>query len=360
MMDIPRLEHLFIYTTWECNLRCQHCWVGKIADVPTRLTTEAVGNAIEQAAALGLRHIKLSGGEPLLTKRLTRFVIEKAWAKEIDVSMETNGTLLNEEWADFLASHNVSVSISVDSDREEEHDAFRGLQGAFHASIRALDLLHSLGHSAGVVMSISTFDHDKIDRMIRFSAAHHAAFLKINPIVRTGRAVKKNDEFLFSLTPEEMLEIKNRYGAACGSELPMILMFPMGLSAARHILQSPGQELHCGNCPTLNLLSIMPNGDLGLCADAEMHEPLCFGNLFDQDLPAAWSSHPLLLALREVVPDQLEGVCGKCMAKKMCRGSCRAAAISEGGKLSSPHPICRWLYENKKFPLAMGSEISLS
>ena len=97
----------------------------------------------------------------------------------------------------------------------------------------------------------------------------------------------------------------------------------------------------------------MPNGDFGLCADADLHEPLHFGNLFEQDLSSVWSSHPLLLSLREVVPDQLEGVCGHCMAKAMCRGSCRAVAVTDGGKLASPHPICRRLYEEKKFPLAI-------
>lgn len=352
-MEIPRLEHLFFYTTWECNLRCRHCWVGKITGKPTQLTTEAAGKAIDQALALGLRHIKLSGGEPLLTRTLTRFIIEKASANGVGLNIETNGTLLDKEWADFLTANNVSVSISIDSDVEKEHDTFRGLQGAFRASLHALDLLYDRGQSAGVVMSISTPDHDKIERMIRLSAVHHAAFLKINPIVRTGRAVKKDNEFLFTLTPEEMLEINNRYGGTRRQELPVFLMFPLGLSAVRHILQSPDEDLHCGNCPTLNLLSIMPNGDFGLCADADLHEPLHFGNLFEQDLSSVWSSHPLLLSLREVVPDQLEGVCGHCMAKAMCRGSCRAVAVTDGGKLASPHPICRRLYEEKKFPLAI-------
>ena len=354
MMDIPRLEHLFFYTTWECNLRCRHCWVGKYTDKPAQLTVEAVGNTIDQALAFGLRHIKLSGGEPLLTRSITQFIIEKASANGVGVNMETNGTLLDEEWADFLAANNVSVSISIDSDVEEEHDAFRGMRGAFRASLCALDLMYDRGQPAGVVMSISSPDYDKIERMIRLSASHNAAFLKINPIVRTGRVAKKDNEFLFTLTPEEMLKINNRYGGTRRQELPVFLMFPFGLSAIRHIIQSPDEALHCGNCPTLNLLSIMPNGDFGLCADAELHEPLHFGNLFEQDLSTVWLSHPELQSLREAVPDQLEGVCGQCMAKAICRGSCRAVAVSDGGKLTSPHPICRRLYEEKKFPLAIG------
>ena len=353
-MDIPRLEHLFIYTTWECNLRCKHCWVGNIEKRSTKLTMNVIGNVIDQAIGLGLRHIKLSGGEPLLTKPLTRFIIETASAKGIEINIETNGTLLDEEWAKFLVSNRVSVSISLDSDCEEEHDTFRGMPGAFHASLQALDLLYALGQPAGVVMSISTPDYSKIDRMVYLCVAHHARFLKINPIVRTGRAEKKDKEFLFMLTPEEMLKIKNRYGRMSNQGLPVFLMFPLGLSVVRHIIQSPCEEIHCGNCPTFNLLSIMPNGDFGLCADAEIHESLRFGNVFNQDLSTVWSSHPLLLSLRRIIPEQLEGVCGNCVAKSLCKGSCRAVSVSDGGKVTSPHPICKWLYQKKKFPLANG------
>lgn len=353
MIDIPQLEHLFFYTTWECNLRCRHCWVGKYAHTPTQLTIDVVENAIDQALSFGLRHIKLSGGEPLLTRSITRCIVEKASANGISVNIETNGTLLDEEWADFLVANSVSVSISIDSVLEEEHDTFRGMQGAFRSSLCALDLMFDRGQPAGVVMSISSPDYFHIEQMIQLCASHNAAFLKINPIVRIGRAEKANNDFIFSLTPEEMLKIKNKYGGTIRQEIPVYLMFPFGLSATRHILKFRNEDLHCGNCPTLNLLSIMPNGDFGLCADAELHEQLHFGNIFEQDLSTVWSSHPKLQSLRKVVPEQLEGVCGQCMAKSICQGSCRAIAVSDGGKLTSPHPICRRLHEEKKFPLAI-------
>ena len=296
----------------------------------------------------------VDGARQIGKSYIIREVGKKLFPNYIEVNMETNGTLLDEEWAVFLAANRVAVSISIDSALEEEHDAFRGMRGAFQASLCALDLMYDRGEQAGIVMSISSLDYDRIERMIRLGTSHNAAFLKINPIVRTGRVAKNDNEFLFTLTPEEMLKIINRYGGTRRQELPVFLMFPFGLSVARHILQLQNEDLHCGNCPTLNLLSIMPNGDFGLCADAELHEPLHFGNIFEQDLSTVWSSHPNLQSLRKVVPDQLEGVCGQCMAKVVCQGSCRAVAVFDEGRINSPHPICQRLYEEKKFPLAIG------
>lgn len=353
MAAIPRLEHLFFYTTWECNLYCKHCWVGKNTNsILTQLTVEKAGEAIEQAIALGLRHIKLSGGEPLLTRELTMFIIKKAKENEIGVSIETNGTLIDAAWANFFCQNGAEVSISIDSSVEEEHDAFRGMQGAFRKSLYALDLLYNEGVSTGVVMSISSLDYDKIERMIEMCYAHHVTFLKLNPIVHVGRAKKKSG-FIFALSPEEMLDLYNHYGGIRNQKVPVVLMLPLGLTSVRSIVQSSRHDLWCGNCPTLNLLSIMPNGDFGLCADAKLHETFNFGNIFEQDLDNVWSSHPSLLFLREVIPSQLEGVCGQCMVKDICKGSCRAVSVSAGGKINSPHPICHWLYEQSKFPIAI-------
>lgn len=66
----------------------------------------------------GLRHLKFTGGEPLMVpsvKKLLNYCIEQNKAKNIELVLITNGTLLNQEWIDIFAHFkNISIIFSID------------------------------------------------------------------------------------------------------------------------------------------------------------------------------------------------------------------------------------------------------
>ena len=353
-MSIPLLKNLFIYPTWSCNLKCKHCWVNK-KETDLFLSKDILDNAINEALDLGLTYIKISGGEPLLAGELIEFIINKVKNENVNISIETNATLIDDRWAKILAENEVSVSVSVDSHEESDHDRFRGIDGSFKKTINAIELLVKNDVQVGIVSSILNMDFDNIDKMIELSKDLNVSFIKFNPIVKVGNAKKinKNKDFIFALYPEEMLELRNKY---CNKEslgIPVDLFLPVGLSNIKSILtHSPLQGISCINCPTLNLLSILPNGDLGLCPEANRSELLKFDNLYITNLSDVWNDNSNLNKLRSEIPDRLTGVCGKCLVKSICKGSCRAVAVSSGGTINSPHPICQYLYDKNKFHLA--------
>lgn len=351
-MFTPLLENLFIYPTWSCNLSCEHCWVDK-KETKTYLTIDILDEAINQAIDLGLSYIKISGGEPLLVEEITEFIIRKANKESISLSIETNGTLIDKKWAAIFAENNVSVSISIDNYDENIHDKFRGLAGSYSKSIEAIKLLNERSVQIGIVNSISSVSYNDMNKMIELSQQLNVSFLKFNPIVKVGNAkkFKEADDFIFTLTPQEMIELKNRYCDKKSFEIPVSIFLPVGLSSIKNILTSPLQGFSCANCPTLNLISILPNGDLGLCAEANRNNLLKFDNLFDNSLIDVWHNNNILEKIRDEIPDKLSGVCGKCMVKNICKGSCRAISVSDGGNINSPHPICQRLYNEKKFHL---------
>lgn len=357
-MEIPELQNLFIYPTWKCNLNCAHCWLDE-RESENILSIELIDSAINDALGMGLKYIKISGGEPLLTKDITEYIVKKAGENNVKVAIETNGTMIDEKWATLFAENKVQVGISIDSYKEEEHDIFRGKQGAFTESINAIKMLVGKGCSTGIIHSISTINTEEIDKMVELSKELGAKYLKLNPIVKVGKgkSFTEGNDFIFTLLPKEIIKLNNMYRS---SDLPVIVMLPVGLSSLKKIVELPAEEqFRCANCPTLNLASILPNGKVGLCAEAYRNTMMHFGDLNEVSLKEIWYNSDELKELRGVIPDNMDGVCGKCLMKNICKGSCRSISVAQYGKISSPHPICQHLYENNLFHLAKKSKEEL-
>ena len=88
------IDYLRISVTDRCNLRCRYCMPEGIESVPMRqiLTFEEIRSVVQAAAANGIRHIKLTGGEPLVRKGLPDLVrILKAVDGIEKVTLTTNG-----------------------------------------------------------------------------------------------------------------------------------------------------------------------------------------------------------------------------------------------------------------------------
>lgn len=119
---------LYLHMTARCNLRCPYCYNQEnrhqLWHAPVG-SFEQFADLIDQAAELGFKEVKLTGGEALLNKdtlRLARHARERGlW-----VNLLTNGTLVNEDNAREIVEVVSSVSISLDSAHPEEHDIVRG------------------------------------------------------------------------------------------------------------------------------------------------------------------------------------------------------------------------------------------
>lgn len=125
--------------TWNCNLRCQMCnhWRERATDMPV----DFFKNIVTQLAELGCKRIHLSGGEPLLYPQVFE-LMEYIRKKNIKLTMTTNGTLINEKIAQKIGELQVSnINVSIDSPLPEIHDKVRGIQNAFHRTLRGIELL---------------------------------------------------------------------------------------------------------------------------------------------------------------------------------------------------------------------------
>ena len=112
------IDYLRISVTDRCNLRCKYCMPEGIKNLPMSeiLTYEEICTVVEAAAELGIRHIKLTGGEPLVRLGLV-FLIQKLKAVPgiETVTLTTNGILLEKELPALIQAGLDAVNISLDT-----------------------------------------------------------------------------------------------------------------------------------------------------------------------------------------------------------------------------------------------------
>ena len=123
---------LRISVTDRCNLRCTYCMPLDVAFKPREelLSYEEIARVARVAAGLGIRSIRITGGEPLVRSdvaALVRQLVEIPGVEE--VSLTTNGLLLEEQAADLRRAGLHRLNVSLDALSEEIFERIARRQG---------------------------------------------------------------------------------------------------------------------------------------------------------------------------------------------------------------------------------------
>ena len=117
------IDYLRISVTDRCNLRCRYCMPEEGVDQLSHeeiLRYEDILRLASIFAKLGVRKVRLTGGEPLARKGLAALVEGLRAIDGIrEVAVTTNGTLLEDQLPGLLAAGLTGVNISLDTLREE-------------------------------------------------------------------------------------------------------------------------------------------------------------------------------------------------------------------------------------------------
>ena len=113
-----KIEYMRISITDRCNLRCRYCMPQGVEQIPMRslLTYEEIVETAEAAASLGIRKIKITGGEPLVRRGCTDLIKKLKSIPEIEqVTITTNGTLLNDNLEKLAEAGIDGINVSLDT-----------------------------------------------------------------------------------------------------------------------------------------------------------------------------------------------------------------------------------------------------
>jgi MoaA/NifB/PqqE/SkfB family radical SAM enzyme len=163
--------------TGRCNMRCLFCEWWK-TDKPELPTKKALA-AIDAVCSLGVPFFDLSGGEPLLRKDLSALA-KRATSHGCLVSMNTNGTLLNEKRLSEIADVLDLVVVSLDGPKDV-HDKIRGVPGTYDKAIEAIRLLKAHGIKVGINSVTTPWNIDVLPSFIE-DFRNQVDFAQIQPI----------------------------------------------------------------------------------------------------------------------------------------------------------------------------------
>ncbi len=144
-----RIEYLRVSVTDKCNLRCVYCmpeqgleWLRK----DELLSYEEIVRIIATMAPLGLRRVRITGGEPLVRRDLPDLARMITAVPGIDdLSLSTSAVLLDEHAGALRAAGVRRVNISLDSLRPDRIDAISRRPGSAPRIMAGLDAAERVG-----------------------------------------------------------------------------------------------------------------------------------------------------------------------------------------------------------------------
>ena len=247
--DRPVGSRLWLYTNFDCNLRCDYCCVRSSPHAPRReLGLPRVQRIAREAPELGVKEIFVTGGEPFLLEDIGEIL--RTCAAAAPTTVLTNGMLFTGRRSEALRAlprDRVVLQISLDSATPDLHDLHRG-PGTWARTREGIQRARAEEFRVRLAATISTdaeaeefrrfLDQERIapeDRVIRRIALRGAA--------SEGIALARTD-----LVPEVTITAEGVYWHPVGAEDADLLVsrdiFPLAESfaAVRRAFEREGEH----------------------------------------------------------------------------------------------------------------------
>lgn len=213
-----------------CNLRCKYCYYLEKANLykhtPTRVLSEEMLEQFtkEYIEAQTMSQVLFTwhGGETLMRplsffRKAVELQKKYAGGRRIDNTIQTNGTLLTDEWCEFLHENNWLVGVSIDGPQEFHDEYRRTATGApsWVKVMRGIQLLNKHNVEWNAMAVVNDFNADYPFDFYHFFKDNGCQYIQITPIVERivnhedGRhlaTLTDSDEAPladFSVTPEQ-------------------------------------------------------------------------------------------------------------------------------------------------------------
>lgn len=230
---------LWIYTNYDCNLRCSYCVARSSPNVPRRAIGLAnVQRLIDEAGQLGFVHAFFTGGEPFLLPDIYDMLAYSS--ARMETTVLTNAMLLHGSRLEKLASianEQLIVQVSLDGGSAEVHDAYRGA-GSWERTVTGIRELQSRGFRVRLGTTETPVNSAHLKQLCEF---HRSLGIPdedhfIRPLARRGNSREGLELSMVNLVPEVTVNLDGIFWHPLSTDADMQVsrrMFPLATAVER-------------------------------------------------------------------------------------------------------------------------------
>jgi len=334
----------------DCNLECTYCFYHGRPTDPYRgqgrhlMSPEVLEALLRQYMPLAGSNPSFGwqGGEPTLAgldffRQVVRLQQRYGVSGQVvGNGLQTNGLLINREWAQFLARYNFLVGISLDGP-QEVHDRFRR-DGAGHGSwqrvMEAIGLLRQCGVAFNILAVVNRLSAQRPADIYGFFREQGFEFIQFIPCVE--RDPRSGDIAPFSVTPQQwgdfLCELFDLWWND-GEPEASLRTFENVLAA--YLGQRPESCEYGDRCDSYVVVEY--NGDVYPC-DFFVTEPWRLGNLLQTPLARIIASPKAEAFSRIKARPYAE--CRECPWDFICHHGCSRFRVGPDGRFGRHHYLC--------------------
>jgi len=313
-----------IEVTNRCPLECKHCYnnlpMGDFVARAREMTLDEHKRLLDELAELGCLWLLFSGGE-IFARRDFLDIYAYAKRKGFLITLFTNGTLITEKIADFLADlRPFTIEITLYGGTRETYEKLTGIPGSYDRCLRGIDLLLERKlplKLKTVALSINKHEIPLMRQMASDRGVEFTFDAMINPRIDCSAS-----PLAVRLKPSEIvqLDLENLERVSEWRRLARDHGSPVTVEGESR------QIYECGG--GLNSFAVDPYGDLSICVLSHVDRY----NVREGNFREGWEKYLLAVRTRKTTRPTK---CNGCGLKSMC-GMCAANGELENGDAESP------------------------
>jgi PqqA peptide cyclase len=320
---------LLAEVTYDCPLHCPYCSNPTAGKGGAPLSTGDWARVFKEAAALGVLHVGLSGGEPLQRPDLAELI---AAAREAGLytNLITSAVGLKSRRAEQLRKAGLdSIQISFQSDQASLADQIAGAR-AHAVKLEGAKIVRDLGFPLTVNVVLHRANIRRLEFIIRLAEELGAERLELANTQFYGWAFQNRDHLI---PTREQIEWATTVVAAQRKRL---------LGQMEILFVTPDyydeRPKPCMNGWASRYITVNPVGDVLPCPTAYVIKDLHFDNVRKHNLAWIWNSSESFNRFRG--NEWMPMPCRECSFKDVDFGGCRCQAALITGRADATDPVC--------------------
>ena len=314
-----------------CNLRCKYCFYADVSSHREIIThgimkeetaARLCARVNEALAGKGRANISFQGGEPTLAglSWFRHFVSTMKTYPGIETvyALQTNGTLLNEEWADFFAENRFLIGVSLDG-YQSNMDMFRmdaENSSVYFTILKNIDLLRKKKVEFNILTVVTKNLAAHPEGLLKYYFSHDMHFIQLIPCLPSF----ENDKDPFALTPKEYADFFIRFFDGWVKETAKGNYMSVNLFDNLYEMINGRYPYQCGMIGRCSQQFVIEaNGDVYPC-DFYCLDEYLLGNIKESSFEQLALQPP---AKELLTSEYKKKPCRTCRYVNLCHGGCR-------------------------------------